>query len=89
MIGAILVTALFALTSSVAATIGNFAMARDFPDVRPDNDWEILSDPLFDPTIASRYSRYKLTTNLFYYQSLVLWALLAVMAAYKLMIDWM
>jgi hypothetical protein len=89
MIGAILVTALFALTSSIVATIGNFAMARDFPDVRPEHDWEILNDPLFDPAIASRYARYKLTTNLFYYQSLVLWALLAVMAAYKLMIDWM
>ena len=89
MIGAILVTALFALTSSVVATIGNFAMTRDFPDVRPENDWEILNDPLFDPAIASRYARYKLTTNLFYYQSLVLWALLAVLAAYKLIIDWM
>ena len=89
MIGAIMVTALFALTSSIVATIGNFAMARDFPDVRPEHDWEILNDPLFDPAIASRYARYKLTTNLFYYQSLVLWALLAVMAAYKLMIDWM
>ena len=89
MIGAILVTALFALTSSIVATIGNFAMARDFPDVRPEHDWEILNDPLFDPAIASRYARYKLTTNLFYYQSLVLWALLAVMAAYKLIIDWM
>ncbi|MBL6614079.1 MAG: hypothetical protein ISP49_11120 [Reyranella sp.] len=89
MIGAITVTALFALTSSIAATIGNFAMARDFPDVRPENDWEIQNDPLFDPTIASRYSRYKLTTNLFYYQSLVLWALLGVMAVCKLIIDWM
>lgn len=89
MIGAILVTALFALTSSIAATIGNFAMARDFPDVRPEKDWEVLNDPLFDPTIAARYTRYKLTTNLFYYQSLILWALLAVMAVCKLMIDWM
>ena len=88
MIGAILVTALFALTSSIAATIGNFAMSRDFPDVQPENDAEILNDPLFDPTIAPRYARYKLATNLFYYQSLVLWGLAVVMAICKLLIDW-
>jgi len=89
MISAILIPALFALTSSIAATIGNFAMSRDFPDVRPENDAEIFNDPLFDPSIALRYARYKLTTNLFYYQSLVLWGLVTVMAVCKILIDWM
>jgi hypothetical protein len=83
MTGAILTTAVFALLCSTLATIGNFAIARDFPDFELDPD----SHFLLDSDIGMRFMQYRLTTNLFYHQSLVLWGLLAVLLAYKLLLS--
>ena len=80
MTGAILMTAAFAFLSSAIATIGNFAIARDFPDFELDPD----SDFLLDSALGMRFMQYRLTTNLFYHQSLVLWGLLVVLLAGKL-----
>jgi hypothetical protein len=87
MTGAIVITALFAVLSSAMATIGNFAMERDFSDVHPEKDPDVYTDPLFDPITASRYAQYKLTANLFYYQALLLWTLLALLAGLKLLLS--
>ena len=38
----------------------------------------------FSP-VAARFMQYRLTTNIFYYQSLVLWGLLVVLTACKLL----
>ena len=81
MIGAILTTAVFAFLCSTLATIGNFAIARDFPDFEMDPD----ADFLLDAELGMRFMQYRLTTNLFYHQSLVLWALSAILLAYKLL----
>jgi hypothetical protein len=83
MTGAILTTAVFALLCSTLATIGNFAIARDFPDFEPGPD----SHFLLDSDVAMRYMQYRLTTNLFYHQSLVLWGLLVILLAYKLLLS--
>jgi hypothetical protein len=83
MTGAILTTAVFALLCSTLATIGNFAMARDFPDFELDPDAHFL----LDSDLGMRFMQYRLTTNLFYHQSLVLWGLLAVLLAYKLLLS--
>jgi hypothetical protein len=78
MIGAILTTAAFAFLASTLATIGNFAIARDFPHYQNDQDEMIFYSPL-----AIRFMQYRITTNLFYYQSLILWTLLVVLVAFK------
>jgi hypothetical protein len=83
MTGAILTTAVFALLCSTLATIGNFAIARDFPDFELDPE----ADFLLDAKLGMRFMQYRLTTNLFYHQSLVLWALLAVLLAYKFLLS--
>jgi hypothetical protein len=80
MIGAILTTAAFAFLASTLTTIGNFAIARDFPHYQNDQD-----DMVFYSPLAIRFMHYRITTNIFYYQSLVLWALLVVLVAYKLL----
>ncbi|SEO70980.1 hypothetical protein SAMN02990966_02669 [Rhodospirillales bacterium URHD0017] len=81
MIGAILTTAVFAFLCSMLATIGNFVIARDFPDFEMDPD----ADFLLDAELGMRFMQYRLTTNLFYHQSLVLWALSAILLGYKLL----
>ena len=86
MIGAMVVTGLFALASSLLATLGNVAIARDFPDLRLEHNAEVFADPLFDPSLEVRYAQYRLTANLFYRQSLVLWTLLVLMAGYEALI---
>ena len=86
MIGAMVTTGLFALASTLLATLGNFAIAREFPDLRLDRDADVFADPLFDPGLEARYAQYRLTANLFHRQSLVLWALLALMAAYNVFV---
>lgn len=86
MTGAILTTAVFALLCSVLATIGNFAITRDFPDLKPEKDADVFSDPLFDPTLALRYAQYRLMANLFYQQSRVLWVLLVLLVGYKILL---
>ena len=78
MIGAILTTAAFAFLASTLATIGNFAIARDFPHYQSDQGEMIFYSPL-----AIRFMQYRITTNLFYYQSLILWTLLVVLVAFK------
>ena len=83
MIGAIVTIAALAFLASTLATIGNFAIARDFPDFELDPD----SDFLLDSQLGMRFMQYRLTTNLFYHQSLVLWGLLAVLLAYKLLLS--
>jgi hypothetical protein len=83
MTGAILTTAVLALLCSTLATIGNFAIARDFPDFELDSD----SHFFLDSALVMRFMQYRLTTNLFYHQSLVLWAVLAVLVACKLLLS--
>ena len=89
MIGAIVMTGVFAMLCSGLATIGNLAIARDFPDVKLENDADVYSDPLFDRAVALRYERYRLTTNLFYHQALALWAVLILLVGYKLLIGFL
>jgi hypothetical protein len=89
MIGAIVTTGVFALLCSGLATIGNLAIARDFPDVRLENDTDVYSDPLFDPAVVLRYEQYRLTTNLFYHQARVLWAVLILLVGYKFLIGFL
>jgi hypothetical protein len=89
MIGAIVMTGVFALLCSGLATIGNLAIARDFPDVKLENDADVCSDPLFDPAVALRYERYRLTVNLFYHQARALWAVLILLVGYKFLIGFL
>jgi hypothetical protein len=81
MTGAILMTAAFAFLSSTIATIGNFAIARDFSDF----EWDQDSDILLDSAIRLRFVQYRMTTNIFYHQSLVLWTLLGILLVCKLL----
>jgi hypothetical protein len=83
MIGAIVTTAVFAVLASSLATIGNFAIARDFPGYEP--DWE--SDGLVDSAVVFRFMQYRMMANIFHYQSLVLWSLLVILLAYKLLLS--
>lgn len=87
MTGAIWAVAVLAFLSSAIATIGNFAMARDFPDLTKPEATDVLSDFLLDSSVALRYMQYKLMTNIFYIQSLVLWAALGLLVAYKFLLS--
>ena len=78
MIGAIVTLATCALLCSGLATLGNYAIAREFRDFDLRKNTEIL----MDPTIAVRYAEYRLATNIFYRQSLVLWTIVGLMIAY-------
>jgi hypothetical protein len=83
MTGAIVTTAVFALLCSTMATIGNFAIARDFPDFELDPD----TDFFLDAKLGMRFMQYRLMTNLFYHQSLLLWGLLIILLGYKLLLS--
>ena len=83
MIGAIVTLAVGALLCSALATLGNHAIAREFRDFDLSKNTEIL----MDPSIAVRYAEYRLATNIFYRQGLVLWAILALLVAYMLIGD--
>jgi hypothetical protein len=83
MIGAIVTLAVGAVLCSALATMGNHAIAREFRDFDLSKNTEIL----MDPAIAVRYAEYRLATNIFYRQGLVLWAVLAVLVAYRLIGD--
>ena len=63
MIGAILTTAAFAFLASTLTTIGNFAIARDFPHYQNEQ-----GDMVFYSPLAIRFMQYRITTNIFYYQ---------------------
>ncbi len=78
MIGAILTTAAFALLASTITTIGNFAIARDFPGYEVDP----TSDVLLDSPLVMRFMQYRMMTNIFYHQARALWSLLAVLVVY-------
>jgi hypothetical protein len=80
MIGAIVTLAVGAMLCTALATLGNHAIAREFRDFDLSRNTEIL----IDPAIAVRYAEYRLATNIFYRQGLVLWAVLAVLVAYRL-----
>ena len=83
MIGAIVTLAAGAVLCTALATLGNHAIAREFRDFDLSKNTEIL----MDPAIAVRYAEYRLATNIFYRQGLVLWAVLAVLVAYRLIGD--
>ena len=83
MIGAIVTLAVGAVLCTTLATLGNHAIAREFRDFDLSRNTEIL----IDPAIAVRYAEYRLATNIFYRQGLVLWAVLAVLVAYRLVGD--
>ncbi len=80
MIGAIATVAVCALLCSGLATLGNHAIAREFRDFDLSKNTEMLVDPV----IAVRYAEYRLATNIFYRQSLVLWTVLGLLLAYML-----
>jgi hypothetical protein len=80
MIGAIVTVAACALLCSGLATLGNHAIAREFGNFDLHKNTELL----MDPAIAVRYAEYRLATNIFYRQSLVLWAVLGLLVAYML-----
>lgn len=80
MIGAIVTVAACALLCSGLATLGNHAIAREFGDFDLRKNTEIL----MDPAIAVRYAEYRLATNIFYRQGLVLWTVLGLLVAYML-----
>jgi hypothetical protein len=74
--------AVLALLCSALATIGNFAIARDFPDFKLDpQSWFLL-----DSDTELRFMRYRVTTNLFYHQALVLWAVLGLLLGGNLLL---
>lgn len=77
MIGAIVTVAVCALLCSGLATLGNHAIAREFRDFDLHKNTEIL----IDPAIVMRYSEYRLATNIFYRQGLVLWTVLGLLVA--------
>ena len=81
MIGAIVTTAVFAFLASTLATIGNFAIARDFPNY----DAGRQAETIYYSPVAARFMQYRLTTNIFYFQSLALWSLLVLLVACKLL----
>jgi hypothetical protein len=83
MIGVIVTLAVGAVLCTALATLGNHAIAREFRDFDLSRNTEIL----MDPAIAVRYAEYRLATNIFYRQGLVLWAVLAVLVAYRLIGD--
>ena len=83
MIGAAITLAVCAVLCSALATLGNHAIAREFRDFDLSKNTEIL----MDPAIAVRYAEYRLTTNIFYRQGLVLWTVLGVLVAYMLIAD--
>ncbi len=83
MIGAIVTLAVGAVLCTTLATLGNHAIAREFRDFDLSRNTEIL----MDTAIAVRYAEYRLATNIFYRQGLVLWAVLAVLVAYRLIGD--
>lgn len=87
MTGAIWAVAVLAFLSSTVATIGNFAMARDFPDLTKSEASNVMADFLLDSSVALRYMQYKMMTNIFYIQSLVLWAALGLLVAYKFLLS--
>ena len=87
MTGAIWAVAVLAFLSSTVATIGNLAMARDFPDLTKSEASNVMSDFLLDASVALRYMQYRMMTNIFYIQSLVLWAALALLVAYKFLLS--
>ncbi len=80
MIGATVTLAAAALLCSILATLGNHAIAREFRDFDLRKNTEILMDPM----VAVRYAEYRLATNIFYRQSLVLWSLFGLTAAYMI-----
>jgi hypothetical protein len=82
MTGAIVTLAVGAVLCSALATLGNHAIAREFRDFDLSKNTEIL----MDPAIAVRYAEYRLATNIFYRQGLVLWAILALLGAYMLLV---
>ena len=80
MIGAVITLAAGALLCSTLATLGNHAIAREFRDF----DLRKNTENLMDPMVAVRYAEYRLATNIFYRQSLVLWSLFGLTAAYMI-----
>lgn len=85
MIGAIITLATCALLCSALATLGNHAIAREFRDF----DLRKNTDMLLDPAIAVRYAEYRLATNIFYRQGLVLWSVLGLVVAYMLIVTFL
>ena len=82
MIGATVTLAAGALLCSILATLGNHAIAREFRDFDLRKNTEMLMDPM----VAVRYAEYRLATNIFYRQSLVLWSLFGLTAAYMIVV---
>jgi len=83
MMGVILAIAAFAVVTSVIATIGNLARARDrHPDFKFDYGCDLRSA---GPRVI-RFMRHTFVMRVFGFQAVVLWALLAVLVVYRLLI---
>lgn len=80
MIGATITLGTCALLCSILATLGNHAIAREFRDF----DLRKNTENLMDPMVAVRYAEYRLATNIFYRQSLILWTLLGLTVVYMI-----
>ena len=83
MIGAMVTLAVGALLCSALAALGNYAIAREFQNFDPRKNTETLMDPV----IAVRYAEYRLATNIFYRQGLVLWTVLGLLVGYRLAVN--
>jgi hypothetical protein len=83
MMGVILAIAAFAVVTSVIATIGNLARARNH---HPDLKYDYGCDRRSAGPRVIRFIHHTLVARIFVFQAVILWALLAVLVVYRLLI---
>lgn len=77
MTGATVAIGLLAVVMSTLATLSNLVIAREFPAHDPRRDLYLPLDQ------SMRVSQYRQAAKLFYFESLVLWGLFAVLLVLK------
>jgi len=80
MIGAILVSALAAVASSLFATLSNFVIARKDPELSSKAGSELPE------AVFMHMTWYRLVARLFYLQALFFWALFAILLLVEFLI---
>lgn len=79
MTGAVITIGVLAAIASAMATVTNMVLKRDFPpEIR-----RLRFDRTQDQ--SHRFGYYQLTANIFYYESLVLWASLVALVGIKVL----
>lgn len=79
MTGAVITIGVLAAIASAMATVTNMVIKREFPpDIR-----RLKFDRTQDQSY--RFGCYQLTANIFYYQSLILWAALVALVGIKVL----